>query len=151
MIGLEDNRAIHWIETVLSEVKNLEGNQGIKILEKCGRECLSSYGTAQKAKEIRGKIKDKNDFDLLLKTFKAEVYKNSLQFYWEDDIIYLEYHGCGCPLVKDGKITDPFLCNCTRGYAKEMFETLLNKPLEVELLETVLSGSEKCKLAIRTN
>ena len=145
---MEDNRAIHWIETVLSEARNLKGNQGIEILEKCGRECFSSYKKKKKAKEIRDKIKDKNDYDLLLKTFEAEV---SFRFYWEDDIIYLEYHDCGCPLVKDGKITDPFFCNCTRGYAKEMFETLLNKPLEVELLETVLSGSEKCKLKIRIN
>ena len=50
---------------------------------------------------------------------------------------------CGCPLV-DSRRTPAFWCNCSVGYQKESFETVLGKPVRVTLKESKLAGSRRC-------
>ncbi len=59
---------------------------------------------------------------------------------------------CHCPRVRDAlKISEtipPIYCYCGAGFYKGIWEEILQKPVEVEVLETVLSGGEVCKIAI---
>ncbi len=63
------------------------------------------------------------------------------------------YFGCHCPFVREaikaGKplISDKF-CYCSAGFAKFPFEVILNQKLEIKCLETILSGSDKCRFEI---
>ncbi|WP_432664379.1 DUF6144 family protein [Wukongibacter baidiensis] len=146
---MDANETRNWINTVLSEISNLNESQGEKILEKCGRSCSNLTGSRQSAKEIRDNIAEKDNIDLLFETYKKEVYNNSPLLYKENDIIYLEYHRCGCSMVETMKNIDPFLCNCTKGYSKAIFETLFDKPVDVQILKSILNGDEICKLTIK--
>jgi hypothetical protein len=54
---------------------------------------------------------------------------------------------CLCPTAeaqKSGKIS-PTYCLCSVGYVKEMHERILGRPVEVELVESVLLGGKRCK------
>jgi len=144
---MNDNTSIQWIRSVLSEISLLEGEKGIQILEKCGRECAISHGLREKAKAIRDEIEDKRNIDLLFTRYKEKAYDNSPRLYKKGNVIYLEYHECGCPLVKSGVVKDPFFCHCTIGYTKERYEALFKRPVHVELLESILRGNKICKQA----
>lgn len=50
---------------------------------------------------------------------------------------------CGCPLVS-AKRTPAVWCNCSVGYQKESFETILGKPVTVRLKESKLAGATRC-------
>ena len=145
---MEDNKAIQWISVALSEISLLEDKKGIKILEKCGRECAKSHGFLDKAKKIRNEVDDKNNIGLLFTRFKERINDNSLRLYKEGNVMYLEFHECSCPIVNIGKINNPFFCNCTRGYTKERFEALFDKPVHVDIIESILRGNKICKQAI---
>ncbi len=145
---MEDDKPFQWINVVLSEINLLEEKKGRKIIEKCGRDCAKSHDIANDCIKIRNEVENKNDFDHLFSLYKEKIYKNSPRLYKEAKIIYLEYHECGCPFVKSGKVENPFFCNCTRGYTKERFETLFGKPVKVELLKSILKGDKICKQAI---
>lgn len=56
---------------------------------------------------------------------------------------------CLCPLVetKPSGLSDTY-CDCSVGYVKEWHEQLLARPVEVELVESVLRGGKRCRFKI---
>jgi predicted hydrocarbon binding protein len=59
---------------------------------------------------------------------------------------------CHCPRVRDALKTSetipPIYCYCGAGFYKGIWEEILQEPVEVEVLETVLKGDEVCTIAI---
>jgi predicted hydrocarbon binding protein len=145
---MENNDKADWINTILSQMGQFEGDQAAIVLENCGRECLKSSGSLEEIEKLRNDIEDKNNIELLLNIYKEKIYQNRPDLYWENGDIYLEYRKCGCGMVNDGGVTDPFLCNCTVGYTKQIFETLFAKPVQVKLIKSILSGDSICKQRI---
>jgi hypothetical protein len=59
---------------------------------------------------------------------------------------------CHCPRVRAisaGEKLPQLYCYCGAGFYKNMWETILQDPVEIEVLESVLSGGEVCKVAIK--
>ncbi len=141
---MENNDKTKWINTVLKQISKIDETQATTVLENCGRECLKSSGTLEKIEKLRNEIPDKENTDLLFNAYKEKIYKNSPRIYKEGNDIYLEYHKCECGMVKNGGVTDPFLCNCTVGYTKQIFETLFFRPVIVKLMKSILNGDDIC-------
>lgn len=64
-----------------------------------------------------------------------------------------QYHACHCSFVKENiklrKEDIPYRwCYCSAGFAKYPFEVILDKELEVKLLETPLKGDPICRFEI---
>lgn len=59
---------------------------------------------------------------------------------------------CHCPRVRDALKSSQTIprtyCYCGAGYYKGIWEEILEKPVQVEVLETVLQGDEVCKIGI---
>ena len=63
------------------------------------------------------------------------------------------YYQCHCPLARaailaNGPGVDPVLCNCSGGYEKLPFDVIFGQETTVEVLESALGGSTKCRFAI---
>lgn len=110
------------------------------IFEKNGREC---------AKLGQLPIKFKGD---------PQGYFDTAKQYWGTGFSWDKERGvitvtvpegeCGCPLV-DPKRTPALFCNCSVGYQKESFETILGRPVKVALKESKLGGSTRCVFEVR--
>ncbi|MBE9479316.1 MAG: hypothetical protein IMY80_05060 [Chloroflexi bacterium] len=59
---------------------------------------------------------------------------------------------CHCPrvreAVKENLMISTIYCYCGAGFYKGIWEEILQRPVEVEVLESVLSGGEVCKIII---
>jgi hypothetical protein len=60
---------------------------------------------------------------------------------------------CHCPRIRDvmGKEENElpmFHCYCGAGFYKVIWEEILQKPVKVEVLETVMNGGDVCKIAV---
>jgi hypothetical protein len=59
---------------------------------------------------------------------------------------------CHCPRIREAIGSDtkisPTYCYCGAGFYKRIWEYVLQQPVKVELLESVLQGDEVCKVAI---
>jgi hypothetical protein len=59
---------------------------------------------------------------------------------------------CHCPRVRDilkyGQTLQKTYCYCGAGFYKGIWEEIIQQPVEVEVLESVLDGGEVCKIAI---
>ena len=54
---------------------------------------------------------------------------------------------CLCPMAearKPGELS-PTFCLCSLGYVKEMHERIIGRPIEVELVDSVLKGGKRCR------
>ncbi len=141
-----NNRVIQWINVILHEISKLDGNKGIELLHACGGECSKTSKLLEGAAKIRNEyIKDK-DLDKIFESFKIQYY-NTSSLMKEGNKIILIFEACTCPMVKEG-VSNPYLCNCTMGYTKKIFETLFNKTIEVDLQQSILKGNKICKQLI---
>lgn len=106
-----------------------------EILEKTGRECA-------KLGQLQARFKG-----------NPEGYFAAIKQAWGTDASWNQEKGiitisvaegtCACPLV-DSTRTPVFWCNCSVGYQKQSFETILGKPVKVALKESKLSGGKRC-------
>ena len=55
---------------------------------------------------------------------------------------------CFCPLNSRFNHTPTVACNCSLGWQKHTWETLLQKKVKVELKESVLRGGKRCVFEI---
>jgi hypothetical protein len=76
-----------------------------------------------------------------------------LQYMQETDPEKKRQYYCHCPRVRDalqtGVTISPTYCYCGAGFYKGIWEEILQAPVEVEVLESVLKGDQVCTIAIR--
>jgi len=63
------------------------------------------------------------------------------------------YRYCHCPWVRESLDTaeveiSPTFCLCSAGFHKKQWEVILDRPLEAEIVESVLAGDDRCRIAI---
>ena len=141
------DRVTHWINVILHEVSKLDDNKGIELLHACGGECSKTSLILEGALKIRNEFIGDEDPDQLFEAFKIQFY-NTSRLMKEGNIITLIFEACTCPMVKEG-VRNPYLCNCTVGYTKKIFEALFNRTVEVDLEQSILQGNKICKQLIR--
>jgi len=71
----------------------------------------------------------------------------------EKDPTRKRYDTCHCPLARSSILSgkppvSPLFCYCSAGYEKLPFEAIFGEPVQVEVLESVLGGSDRCRFAI---
>jgi len=123
------------------------------VMEENGRRCYHNW-----TKESGRKIKP-----VTLEQYKKWVGKHesdgSIRF--EGNVIHFQYMSaaetglpskegeCLCPLVESKpKGLSAIYCHCSVGYVKEWHERLLRRPVDVELVESVLNGGKRCRFKI---
>jgi hypothetical protein len=125
-------------------------------LEKCQRE-----GRLFFAQEISEEVLDFVRNDLEMGGGRREgniIYVTKIPYMTklylaETDQRLKRYYACHCPwareAVKDGNVqlTEIF-CQCSGGFHKKPLEVILERPLKVEVLESVLKGDIRCRFAI---
>jgi hypothetical protein len=72
----------------------------------------------------------------------------------EKNPLMKRYYACHCPLAREavlqkGVDVPKNWCYCSGGFEKFFLETVLGRELEVEVLETVLAGDERCRFAVK--
>jgi hypothetical protein len=115
------------------------------IMEACGRRCIGA-STLEKARRLQMEAQDLDD--LLSRLNAAHLGGGHLQR--EGDVIHAAYDRCYCGSVS--KTRQPFsstYCHCSCGWYQQLFESLLGRPVEVELLGSIIQGDERCRFLIR--
>ena len=75
--------------------------------------------------------------------------KTIVQYYTPHD--FSTPRRCFCSLMyslPEGINASPTYCQCSRGFVEKYWEAALGRPVEVEVVETCLSGADECKFII---
>ncbi len=74
------------------------------------------------------------------------------QYLAESDPTLKRYYYCHCPwareAIKSGEKVAPIFCNCSAGFHRKPWEAALGQRIQVDVLESVLRGDERCRFAI---
>jgi len=70
----------------------------------------------------------------------------------ETDPTLRRYTYCHCPwareAIRSGEKVAPIFCNCSAGFHKKPWEAALGRKIQVDVLESVLAGADRCRFAI---
>jgi hypothetical protein len=114
------------------------------VMEACGRRCMSAT-TIKKARSLQQEARDLDG--LLDRLNQAHIGGGYLER--EGTVIRAAYDRCYCGSVS--KTREPFsatYCHCSCGWYRQLFETLLDRQVEVELLGSIIQGDERCQFLI---
>jgi predicted hydrocarbon binding protein len=112
------------------------------ILEKCGKQC-QSQSLIKKARAIYKESEDTGEFLEKL----GRVYKHLER---EGNNVYIVYPRCYCSQVNKipkGQISGTY-CNCSRGWAKALFEGAVGHPVDVKLEKSIIKGDNQCRFRV---
>lgn len=145
MLGVSEmsKRVERWIACLMAGLDEyVDEETRAKLLEQCGRQCISQSFI----KKAQGIYQKSENIDEFLNKF-GKVYKH---LHREGDKVYVVYPKCYCSFVGKiprGKLSATY-CNCSRGWAKALFEGALGKPVDVIMEESIVKGDKQCKFRI---
>jgi predicted hydrocarbon binding protein len=135
------------LNSIIEGLNEVDMETKQKIMKLCGETCASSDGDLEIAKRIAEETTDERE--ILARVNKEILWCGT----WtrKGNTIQSVCVECGCPLVgnKVVKLTETF-CYCSRGWIKKVFETVLKRPLDVQLKKSIGRGDKFCKFVIRT-
>lgn len=136
-------RTEKWIACLIAGLnEHVDEKTRAMILEQCGRQC-QSQSFIKKARGIYQKSKSIDEFLEKLE----QAYKH---LHREGDKVYIVYPRCYCSQVNEipkGKLSAIY-CNCSRGWAKALFEGALGRTVEVIMEKSIINGDNQCKFRI---
>ena len=133
----------------------------IKIMTECSCECYTEH-----IEEFRREYRKSGDIDKLLDIMYGKVFL--VRPVREGNIVHItkaprfpeehrnaktpeekRYYFCHCDHVRaiKGRIS-PTYCYCGAGWCKKIWEAVLEKPVRVDILKSVLQGDELCQFAV---
>lgn len=136
-----------WIQGAVERLETLVGEKtAMKIMENCGRKCCGPTSRAH-AKKILSRSQSIEEFIEQLNKKGIGGGRLTLK---DETTITGGYDVCYCGQVK--KTREPFstkmYCYCSVGWYKQLFESALKKPVDVELVQSIISGAESCEFVI---
>lgn len=131
-------------------------DQRASIMDRCGTSCAqTNSGMMEKARARRLKFTSEEAF--LQAELKKEKSLSTLER--EGEVLYQTYTPqnfsrparCFCGLMRDlpaAEEMSPTYCLCSAAFVRTYWETVLGRPVSVEIIETALSGSTQCRFKI---
>jgi len=141
------SRADYVRETV-QRMKRILGTAETKdIFVSCGMMCCGT-NSRKLAKQLMQKSKSLKDF--ISKLNEKHLGGGRLKLKDENTIIG-GYDRCYCGMVSKTrkKFPDLTYCQCGVGWYKQLFETALGRPVQVKILQSIISGARTCEFVIK--
>ena len=143
-----------WVKRFINVLDNtLDEETRKKLMMTNGKICYQEWikSTGQKIEVV--------PYEKWAATVKENVKDGSFQI--DGNVIYFQYIGsaetgqaapenvCLCPMVESKPVgLSKTYCLCSVGYVKEMFEQTFGKPVDIQLVDSVLYGGKRCKFKI---
>ncbi len=131
-----------WVQNLMESMDaHLDEQARTALMESCGRACARG-GAIDSGRKCQG------DVDRLIATLEKWIGKGQARR--EGNVAHIAYPRCLCHLVAKGpeRLPDTY-CLCSRGWLKEMFEAVVDSPVDVELLGSVKRGADQCSFTVR--
>ena len=144
-----DEKALWWnnaVETLESEVGT---DKAIEVMRACGSKCCGK-GQRKTAKRLMNESSSLEAFIERINVY--EVKEGELEYkLLNGNTIIAKHNRCFCGQVK--KTKEPFknttYCQCSVEFNKQFFEAALEKPVTVELKQSIITGGDCCEFEIK--
>jgi hypothetical protein len=134
-----------WIENLMKCLNEVLGDETARqVMQACGTQCIGQ-STLEKVKRLQRGCGSLDD--LLERLNQAHI--GGGKMHREGEVIYASYERCYCGSVSKGRQSiSATYCSCSCGWYQQLFETLLEKPVQVELVDSIIHGADICRFII---
>lgn len=153
-----DGRKIaEWVAEAMERLNALvDEKTRVQIMENCGYNCADVNGKViERAKARRKKFKSIDEFleaeQRKPMTGTRLVRKGNTLYQFYTPRAFSRPMRCYCSLLRglpDNEKVSTTYCNCSKGFVKKFWENVMERPVRVELMQSVVSGASECKFAI---
>lgn len=138
------------IKNTLKFIEDTQGEDAKRsIFGELGRQCFHAAGIAKRMEQYRGRAED----------YLKRVNEDHAVPYWESILpggggnsyilTGVPVDRCVCSFY-DGKDTPLSLCDhCCRQFQRQLFSTLFDREVEIDITESCLKGGNRCSTVIR--
>jgi len=130
----------NWMEDLFDTMyAELDEKTRVRLMAGCGRGCFRRFQFKQEIARL-----GKGSVDRLL-----EAYKHNFEVWRDGNLVHVRYGAvnkqCYCPAARyhPAKPGDMH-CECTRATHQTVFETALERPIPVKIVETLRRGGTTC-------
>lgn len=130
----------NWLTDLFEALdSDLDPDMKVKLMAACGKGCFRRH--AFKTDIARD---GKGDLDKLLAAMKR-----NFEVWRDGDVVHVRFGAevkqCFCPAARYHPVRPHDIhCECTRATQQAIFETALERPVKVEIVESVRRGSKTC-------
>ena len=83
----------------------------------------------------------------------VKIPKDFQEYFQTEDPVKRRYHYCHCPRIREAlktneKSVDKNYCYCGAGFYRDIWEFILQRPVKVKLVESLMQGDNLCKIEI---
>ena len=132
-----------WAESICADLENEFDDEMVKTI-RMDCVCGPDMGNLSNFKNMYQSSTD-------LEEFVSNINNQNQGFTieYDDNALYYIYPECYCPCVNriDKPISKTW-CFCTLGYTKKMFEYILDRKVDVSLIESIKTGGSICKIKV---
>lgn len=137
-----------WIEDLLGAVKESGNPQAIEMVACCGKGCAMRKNAPAGMEQLRqaaAHCKTRADYA----AFLNDLMPVRIEEVADGIVMHLGKTECSCPMAKELTKNAEVLCECTRGHEIATWSAFFGKPVEVEILESILRGGNDCVIKIQ--
>lgn len=132
-----------WAESICGDLEKEFDDNTVRLI-RMGCACGPEIGKINKLKKLY-----QNSSNVVEFVEKANKLNQGFTIQHQDNSLLILYPQCYCSCVKGvDKLISKSWCYCTLGYTKKMFGNILEKEVDVELIESVKSGGKLCKIKV---
>lgn len=142
-------KALWWNNAVERLENELGIDKAIEIMRTCGSKCCGK-GQRKTAKRLMNESSSLEDF--IERISKYDVTEGELEYkLLDDNTIIAKHNKCFCGQVKKTKkrFTSTTYCQCSVEFNKQFFEAALEKPVNVKLKQSIITGGDCCEFIIK--
>jgi len=82
-----------------------------------------------------------------------KIPKDFHAYFQTDNVMKKRYHYCHCPRIREALLTldsplDEDYCYCGAGFYRDIWAFILQHPVKVRVVESLMQGNEQCKIEI---
>ena len=147
-----EGEVVRWYQGAMERLDAMvDERTGALVMEHCGFSCARGNKS-----HIDAGVKTRKKYTSIDEYLEGEA--KALSIVREGNIIIQTYKPqatfnvrCYCSLIRglpaDETISLTY-CNCSKGFVKKLWEAVLEKPVQVELMQSVMSGAPNCKFRV---
>lgn len=137
-----------WMRQMISRLEaSCDAETCKEVLQSCGRKCC---GTNSRKHARKLYLESASLDEFLVRMNQCGLGGGRLKII-SADTISAGYDRCFCGQVSQTEVPFPTqtYCQCSVGWYEQLFETALGTQVEVELLQSIISGAKSCEFRIR--
>jgi hypothetical protein len=136
----EKEFVMNWMADLFDSIEaELDEKTKVKVMAGCGRGCFRRFQFKQDIARLgMGSVES-----------LVDAYKKNFEVWREGSLVHIRYGAvnkqCYCPAARyhPAKPHDMH-CECTRATHQTIFETALERPIQVEIVESLRRGGSTC-------